>query len=168
MTALPSVFVSHGAPNLVLQEAPARHFLESLGTTLPRPRAILAVTAHWETAAARAGSAAHPATVHDFGRFDDRLFELRYPAPGEPALAARAAHLVAAAGIASGIDPQEGLDHGVWVPLMLMYPHADIPVIPFSVQPHLGPAHHLAVGRALAPLRDEACSCSGPAASPMT
>ncbi len=153
--AMPSVFVSHGAPNLVLQEAPARRFLEELGHRLPRPRAILAVTAHWETATASAGAAPHPATIHDFSRFDDRLFQMHYPAPGDPALAERASDLLCAAGIASAVDPRRGLDHGVWVPLMLMYPGADIPVVPFSVQSHLGPAHHLQVGRALAPLREE-------------
>jgi 4,5-DOPA dioxygenase extradiol len=155
MTALPSVFVSHGAPNLVLQDAPARHFLEHLGTTLPRPRAIIAVTAHWETEVATAGAAPTPETVHDFGRFDDRLFQIRYPAAGDPALAERASDLLATAGLASRVDPRHGLDHGVWVPLLLMYADADIAVVPFSVQPHLGPAHHLAVGRALAPLRDD-------------
>ena len=153
--ALPSLFVSHGAPNLVLQEAPARRFLEALGQRLPRPRAILVATAHWETEAAQAGGAAQPATVHDFGRFDDRLFQMRYPAPGDPALATRAAHLLAEAGLASAVDPRHGLDHGVWVPLLLMYPDADIPVVPFSVQPEMGPAHHYRVGQALAPLRHD-------------
>lgn len=152
---MPSVFVSHGAPNLILQEAPARRFLEQLGTTLPRPRAILAVSAHYETDLPTAGAASSPATIHDFGRFDDRLFQIRYPAPGDPALAKHATDLLAQAGLPSRIDPSHGLDHGVWIPLMLMYPQAEIPVIPFSVQPHLGPAHHLAVGRALAPLRHE-------------
>lgn len=155
MSRLPSVFVSHGAPTLVLQDAPARHFLEALGPALPRPRAILAVTAHWETDEPRAGGAAHPATIHDFGRFDDRLFDMRYPARGDPALALRAATLLHDAGLPGDVDPRHGLDHGVWVPLMLMYPAADIPVVPFAVQPHRGAAHHFAVGQALAPLRDE-------------
>lgn len=152
---LPSVFVSHGAPNLILQDAPARAFLESLGTRLPRPRAIITVTAHWETPEPQAGAAAHPATIHDFGRFDDRLFQIQYPAPGDPALAARATSLLAEAGLASTTDAVRGLDHGVWVPLLLMYPGADIPVVPFSVQPSRGPEHHVQVGRALAPLRED-------------
>lgn len=152
---LPSVFVSHGAPTLVLQDAPARHFLAALGQRLPRPRAILCVTAHWETGHPAAGGAAHPETIHDFGRFDDRLFQIRYGAPGDPMLAARAVEMVNKAGLDGAVSPAHGLDHGVWVPLMLMYPDADIPVVPFSVQPHLGPAHHLKIGQALAGLRDE-------------
>lgn len=155
MAPMPSVFVSHGAPNLVLQQAPARHFLEALGQSLPRPRAILAVTAHWETAAPAVGAAPQPATVHDFGRFDDRLFEMRYPAHGDPALATEVATLLHEAGLPVATDNTRGLDHGIWVPLMLMYPAADIPVVPFSVQPDLGPAHHLQVGRALAGLREQ-------------
>jgi 4,5-DOPA dioxygenase extradiol len=152
---MPSVFVSHGAPNLVLHEAPARRFLEALGRSLPRPRAILVVTAHWESEEAQAGGAIAPSTIHDFGRFDDRLFQMRYSAPGDPALAAQAVALLHQTGLPAAIDPRHGLDHGVWVPLMLMFPEADIPVVPFSVQPHLGAAHSYRVGRALAPLRDE-------------
>lgn len=152
---LPTIFVSHGAPTLALQDVPARRFLEQLGATLPRPRAIVAVTAHWETASACVGAAFHPATVHDFGRFDDRLFDISYPAPGDPALAGRVAGLLREAGLGDSADPGRGLDHGVWVPLLLMYPAADIPVVPVSIQPDAGPAHHLALGHALAPLRDD-------------
>ena len=152
---LPTVFVSHGAPNLVLQDAPARRFLEALGAALPRPRAILVVTAHWETDEPRAGSDPHPTTIHDFGRFDDRLFDIVYPASGDPALAARAVHLLDQAGIANAANVSHGLDHGVWVPLLLMYPGADIPVVPFSVQPHRGPAYHHQIGQALASLRGD-------------
>ena len=150
---LPTVFVSHGAPNLVLQDAPARHFLEALGAGLPRPRAVVAVTAHWETPRTTVGAAARPDTIHDFGRFDDRLFAMRYPAPGDPALADRVSDLLCDSGLPSDVDRKRGLDHGVWVPLLLMYPNADIPVVPVSVQPSCGPAHHLQVGRALATLR---------------
>lgn len=152
---LPAIFVSHGAPTLVLEDAPARRFLADLGQALPRPRAVAAVTAHWETRQPSAGGAARPATIHDFGRFDDRLFQLRYPAPGDPDLADRVSDLLCDAGLPSAVDPGRGLDHGVWVPLMLMYPEANIPVVPVSVQPACGPAHHLQVGRALAALREE-------------
>ena len=152
---LPSLFVSHGAPTLALQDVPARHFLEGLASTMERPRAIVVATAHWETTPTAVGAAAHPATVHDFGRFDDRLFAMRYPAPGDPALAERVTDLLCEAGLGSRVDAARGLDHGVWVPLTLMYPGADIPVVPISVQPACGPAHHLQVGRALAPLRAE-------------
>lgn len=152
---LPTLFVSHGAPTLALQDAPARRFLQDLGAALPRPRAIVVATAHWETAQPRVGAAPHPATVHDFGRFDPRLFEMRYEAPGAPDLAEQVSDLLRAAGFASEADAGQGLDHGAWVPLSLMYPGADVPVVPLSVQPRSGPAHHWQVGRALASLRAE-------------
>jgi 4,5-DOPA dioxygenase extradiol len=150
---LPTIFVSHGAPTLALQDVPARHFLEHLGQTLERPRAIVAVSAHWETRQASVGGAAQPKTIYDFGRFDDRLFQMRYPAPGDPALADEISDLICDAGLESRVDPARGYDHGIWVPLTLMYPNADIPVVPVSVQPGYGPAHHLALGRAMASLR---------------
>ncbi len=152
---LPTIFVSHGAPTLALQDVPARHFLEGLGASMPRPRAIVAVSAHWETRQPSAGAAMEPGTIHDFGRFDDRLFQMRYPAPGDPALAERVSGLLREAGLNSVVDPSRGLDHGVWVPLLLMYPDPSIPVVPVSIQPEYGTAHHLKVGRALASLRNE-------------
>lgn len=152
---LPTIFVSHGAPTLALQDVPARRFLDGLGTGLPRPRAVAAVTAHWETPHPSVGGALRPETVHDFGRFDDRLFALRYPAPGDPALADQVSDLLCGAGLASEVDRTRGLDHGIWVPLLLMYRDADVPVVPISVQPGCGPAHHLQVGRALAALREQ-------------
>ena len=155
MDQIAPVFVSHGAPTLALRDAPARRFLVGLGPAIGRPRAIVAVTAHWETQRVAVGGAARPRTIHDFGRFDDALFDLRYEAPGDPALAERISDLLCDAGIPSGVEPMRGLDHGVWVPLRLMFPDADIPVVPLSVQPAHGPAHHLQVGRALAPLTRE-------------
>jgi 4,5-DOPA dioxygenase extradiol len=152
---LPSLFVSHGAPTLILENGPACDFLRGLGGTLPRPKAVLAVSAHWETARPTLGATPRPETIHDFFGFPDALYRMRYAAPGAPELARRAADLLAARGIATATDPERGLDHGAWVPLMLMYPGADIPVLQLSIQPQLGPAHHIAVGRALAPLRDE-------------
>ncbi len=152
---LPSLFLSHGAPTLPLTDTPARAFLQHLGATLERPKAILVVSAHWETAAPMVSAADRNDTIHDFGGFPRALYEMRYPAPGSPSVAARVADLLRAAGLDCGIDRRRGLDHGAWVPLMLMYPQADIPVLQLSVQPHLGPEHHLRLGRALAPLRQE-------------
>ncbi len=151
--ALPVVFVSHGSPMLVFEAIPARDFLSGLAATLPRPEAILCVSAHWETASPAVSGVERPETIHDFYGFPPELYRLRYPAPGAPALAERVRATLAEAGIACTIDPARGLDHGAWNPLTLVYPEADIPVAQLSIQPQLGPAHHLALGQALAPLR---------------
>ena len=149
----PSLFVSHGAPTILIEESPARDFLSGLGNALAKPQAILIVSAHWEAAAPTLNAVEANATIHDFGGFPAPLYELQYPAPGSPALAEKAAGLLQQAGLPARIDKGRGLDHGAWVPLMLAYPDAGIPVVQLSVQPHLGPAHHLAMGRALEPLR---------------
>lgn len=152
---LPSLFLSHGAPTLPLTDTPARTFLQQLGHTLECPKAILVISAHWETAIPTVNAVDSNETIHDFGGFPRALYDLRYPAPGSPTIAARVADQLRAAGFDCNIDKRRGLDHGAWVPLLLMYPKADIPVLQLSVQPHLGTEHHLRVGRALAPLRDE-------------
>ncbi|MBI3453467.1 MAG: dioxygenase [Rhodospirillales bacterium] len=156
MTArFPTVFVSHGAPTLIGEEVPARDFLAGLGGAFGRPKEILVASAHWETAKPTFGTVEKPETIHDFYGFPDELYRLRYPAPGAPGLAGRAIEMLQSTGLAASRDDQRGLDHGAWVPLMLMYPGADIPATQISLQHPLGPAHHLAVGRALAGLRDE-------------
>ena len=152
---LPAIFVSHGAPTLIGEAVPARDFLTALGRNLPRPKAILAVSAHWETPAPRVTTAPRPETIHDFHGFPEELYSLRYPAPGAPEAALRAVELLSAAGFSAATDATRGLDHGAWVPLRLAYPDADVPVAQLSIQPSRGPAHHLAMGRALAPLRGE-------------
>jgi 4,5-DOPA dioxygenase extradiol len=152
---MPSLFLSHGAPTLLLTDTPARTFLSQLGGMLARPKAILVISAHWETPMPMVNAVESNETIHDFGGFPRALYEMRYPAPGSPPLAARISGLLRAVGLDCNSDRRRGLDHGAWVPLRLMYPHADIPVLELSVQPHLGPAHHLRVGRALASLRQE-------------
>jgi 4,5-DOPA dioxygenase extradiol len=152
---LPSLFVSHGSPMLALTPSSARDFLASLGSDLPRPKAILIVSAHWDTERPAVSAVAVHDTIHDFYGFPPPLYALRYPAPGAPALADRAAGLLAGVGLACDIDRDRGLDHGGWVPLLLMYPAHDIPVVGLSVQSGLGPRHHRLVGEALAPLRAE-------------
>lgn len=152
---MPSLFLSHGAPTLPVTETPARAFLSRLGSELDRPDAILVVSAHWETAAPTLNAVEWNDTIHDFYGFPRPLYDMRYPAPGAPALAARIATLLHDGGLACDIDLQRGLDHGAWVPLSLIYPAADIPVLQLSVQPNLGPAHHLHIGRTLAPLRND-------------
>ena len=145
---LPSLFVSHGAPSLPFDDVPARDFLRGLGRQIGKPRAILVVSAHWDTPAPQANSVTRNDTIHDFGGFAPALYDLRYPAPGDPALAGQVAALTGGT-----LDTTRGLDHGAWVPLMLMYPDADVPVLQLSVQSHLGAAHHIALGRKLAGLR---------------
>jgi 4,5-DOPA dioxygenase extradiol len=152
---LPSLFLSHGAPTLPITDTPARTFLQQLGHTFERPKAILVISAHWETAVPTVNAVDSNETIHDFGGFPRALYDLRYPAPGSPTFAARVAERLRAGGFDCNVDRRRGLDHGAWVPLSLVYPQADIPVLQLSVQPHLGPEHHLRVGRALAPLRDE-------------
>jgi len=148
--SMPTLFVSHGSPMLYLeQDLPARAFLASLGTHVPRPKAILAVSAHWNTERPAVSTAVRPETIHDFYGFPEPLYRMRYDAPGAPELAQRVATL-------TGAQPAEyGLDHGAWVPALLGWPEADIPILQLSVQPYMTPAHHIALGRKLAPLREE-------------
>jgi 4,5-DOPA dioxygenase extradiol len=141
---------------LALQDSPARRFLQGLGKSIGHPKAIVVVSAHWETRGGPAVSLArNPDTIHDFGGFPRALFEIQYPAPGAPEAARRAATLLEAGGIATGFSQERGLDHGAWVPLTLMYPDADIPVTQLSVVHGAGPADHERLGRALAALRNE-------------
>lgn len=155
MNRLPALFVSHGAPTLALEPGPTRGFLAQLGFGFDRPRAILSISAHWETAVPAISRAVRPETIHDFYGFPEALYAMRYPAPGAPELAVRAAQLLTVSGFNAATNEERGLDHGAWVPLMLMYPQADIPVTQLAVQSALGPEHHWRMGEALRPLRDE-------------
>ena len=152
---MPIVFVSHGAPTLATDRGRTPDFLRELGHALPHPRAILCVSAHWETPQPMLTGSAAPPTIHDFMGFPQELYALQYPAPGDPALALRAQALLNAAGLNAAVHPQRGLDHGAWVPLLLTYPQADIPVVQLSVQPQRDPAYHFALGQAVRPLREE-------------
>lgn len=155
MNELPTLFVSHGAPTLALEPDITGPKLRSLASELPRPRAILVISAHWDTTAPRLGAAAQQKLIYDFSGFPEALYRIRYPAPGALELAHRAKALLAEAGFPAELDAARGLDHGAWVPLLFMYPEATVPVTQLSVQSHLGPAHHLRVGAALRPLRGE-------------
>ena len=154
MPTLPSLFISHGAPDILVRDIPANRFLRGLGRALPRPRAIVIATAHWTTSEVAVGCAARPDTIHDFSGFGPELSSQHYGAPGDPGLAEEIRVALTRAGLAA-TTVERGLDHGVWVPLALMYPEADIPVVPISVQPRRSGAHHLAVGATLAALRRE-------------
>ena len=163
MTRPPSLFISHGSPMILLDDCPARHFMREFGESLDRPAAILMISAHWETALPAVATTGRPETVHDFYGFPDEMYRFHYRVPGAPDLAARAGACLTGAGLAVVEDPDRGLDHGAWVPLRYMFPDADIPVAQVSIQSHFGPRHHLELGRALAPLRDEniLILCSG-------
>ena len=151
---MPSLFISHGSPMLALEDAPTTRFLRGLAATLPRPRAIVVASAHWETDEPMATGAAYPETIHDFQGFPKELYALRYPVAGEPLLAKRVQSLLADAGFKAGVDSMRGLDHGAWNPLLLMYPEVNIPVVELSVQPMRDARWHYLVGQALAPLRN--------------
>lgn len=155
MSPLPSLYISHGSPMTAIQPRRVGERLAELARELPRPKAIVIATAHWLARQPHVGGAMRPETIHDFYGFPQALFDIQYPAKGEPALAARVTEMLDKAGLPTTLDPTQGLDHGAWVPLRLLYPEADIPVVPLSIQPQLGPAHQYAVGRALAPLRNE-------------
>ena len=152
---LPSIFVSHGSPMHALDPGAVGVAWRALAQALPRPRAILAVSAHWDTDQPALTGAANPETIHDFYGFPEPLYRLRYPAPGSGDLAGHARSLLADVGIAAAIDGQRGLDHGAWSILLHMFPAAEIPVVQLSLQTALGPRHHYQVGRALAPLAAE-------------
>ena len=149
----PTVFVSHGSPTVAVEDTPAHRFLAGFGRRLGRPRAILCISAHWETAEPQLTGSPAPPTIHDFYGFPPPLYELRYPAPGDPALAEEIAGMLRESGLSASVDPERGLDHGAWIPLLLMYPEADVPVLQLSVQTARGPEHHWKLGEVLAPLR---------------
>jgi 4,5-DOPA dioxygenase extradiol len=138
-----------------LQPGPAGEAWQALGRRLPRPRAILIASAHWETNLPMLTGSPKPETIHDFYNFPEPLYRLRYPAPGAPDVAQRAQAVLKAAGFTAAIDGCRGLDHGAWTPLLYAYPQHDVPVVQISIQPALGPRHHLQVGKALGGLSKE-------------
>lgn len=148
MNFIPPLFISHGSPMLLLQPGRAGPAWQALAQELPRPRAILAVSAHWTTHAPAVSAAAQPETIHDFYGFPQPLYELVYRPPGAPELAAEIAALV----LDIHIDALRGLDHGAWSPLRTMYPAADIPVIQLAVMPQASAAAHYQLGQLLQPL----------------
>ena len=150
---LPTLFLSHGSPMHALQPGAVRAVWEGLARDLPRPKAILIASAHWETDVPEVTGTARPETIHDFYGFPKPLYEIQYPAKGDPELASHALALLR--DFRATADPVRGLDHGAWSPLLYMYPKADVPVVQLAVQTELGPKHHLAMGRALAPLAEE-------------
>ncbi|HFQ15840.1 MAG TPA: dioxygenase [Rhodobacteraceae bacterium] len=151
----PALFLSHGAPTLLIEDSPAHDFLANLGQSLERPRAIVVCSAHYEAPAPRASSAARPATIHDFRGFPEELHRFQYPVPGAPGLARDIARRLQQAGFAAETEPARGLDHGIWNPLALIWPEPDIPVVALSITPFETPDYHYRMGKALAGLRQD-------------
>ncbi|WP_076070239.1 DODA-type extradiol aromatic ring-opening family dioxygenase [Sphingomonas montana] len=160
----PTFFINHGGgPCFFLEPGPIRDTWRELETYLrgfiaglaEQPRAILAVSGHWEERVPTVNAAAHPPLLFDYGGFPDHTYRLTWPAPGALSVAARVHELLSVAGIAIGKETARGWDHGIFVPFKVMVPGADIPLVQLSLQHGLDPAGHLAIGRALRPLRDE-------------
>jgi aromatic ring-opening dioxygenase catalytic subunit (LigB family) len=153
-TRAPALFVGHGSPMNAIEDTPSTRGWAKIARAFPKPRAIVAISAHWVTEGVRVMSNARPKTIHDFGRgFPQALFEVEYPAPGDPALARRITELLSPFG--AGLDESWGLDHGAWSVLVHMYPGADIPIVQVSLDARRAPEEHYAIARALAPLRDD-------------
>lgn len=155
MATMPSLFVSHGSPMFALEPGLAGAQLRALGQALGKPRAIVVVSPHWMTPGVEITATDRPETVHDFGGFPRPLYALQYPAPGSPELAVRVQQQLQSQGLAAGLDARRGLDHGAWVPLLHLYPDADVPVIQVSLPFDTEEAKAFALGQALAPLAQE-------------
>jgi 4,5-DOPA dioxygenase extradiol len=153
--AMPVVFFGHGSPMIALETNATSQAWEAIAAGIPRPRAILSVSAHWETGVTAVTAMERPRTIHDFGAsFPRALFEMQYPAPGDPALAQRIVDLLAPTRVVMDTS-QWGLDHGTWSVLVKTYPKADIPVVQLGLDVNLKAAERFDIGRRLAPLRDE-------------
>lgn len=155
MSTMPTLFISHGGPNIVTDESAARDYLETLSERIERPTAIVIVSAHFETDGVSVVTDPAPGMIYDFGGFAPELYEMVYPAPGDTALAERVFSLLDEAGLAPSRMEKRGYDHGTWTPLKLAFPEADIPVVQVSVDPNRDAPWHYALGRALSPLREE-------------
>jgi 4,5-DOPA dioxygenase extradiol len=153
--SLPTLFISHGAPTLPIENVPAKEFLSELGHRFHEEKSILCISAHWATTSPAVNAVEEPQTIHDFYGFPPELYRIEYPAHGLPELAHRVAGLLEDAGMSCDIDGRRGQDHGAWVPMLLMYPEAHVPVAQLSIQANLDPAEHFALGQAIAVLRHE-------------
>lgn len=155
MKTLPSLFVSHGAPTFALDTGLAGQGLAELGRKLEQPKAILVVSPHWITRGVEVGTAIRPETIHDFGGFDPALYDINYPVSGHPKIAAKALELLSRAGWPATANQHRGLDHGAWVPLLHLFPEADVPVFQVSMPLGLDADSAFQLGRALSPLANE-------------
>ena len=150
----PVVFIGHGSPMNAIEDNEWSRAWRALGERLPRPRAILCISAHWTTPGVLLGAAEKPRTIHDFGGFPPALYQVQYPAPGDPALAARVASMLDPV-LAPQLDAHYGLDHGAWQVLRHLFPQADVPVVQLSLDLLRPGPQHFAIGRMLGALRNE-------------
>ncbi|MGP5519736.1 MULTISPECIES: DODA-type extradiol aromatic ring-opening family dioxygenase [Psychrobacter] len=155
MAKLPALFISHGAPTLALEQSATTSALARIGQNLPKPRAIVIMSAHWQSAKLEISSNPQPKTWHDFSGFAPELYEIQYPAAGQPALAESLAHQLTARGITCSVNPVRACDHGVWAPLKHLYPQADVPTVQVSLPQHYDSVACYQLGAQLARLRDE-------------
>jgi 4,5-DOPA dioxygenase extradiol len=155
MQTFPTLFLSHGAPTMAIDPGATGALFGRLGQQLGKPRAIVMVSAHHMTIAPEVGMAPRPETIYDFSGFPPALYQIKYPAHGAIEVGKRILELLDDAGIGARANPQRGLDHGAWSPLLHMYPAADVPVVPLSIQPRMDARYHFAMGRAIATLRSE-------------
>jgi 4,5-DOPA dioxygenase extradiol len=153
---MPAVFISHGSPMVAVERDGYTEALRRMGESLPAPKAIVVISAHWESRApVRVGTSERPPLIYDFGGFPPELYTLKYPAPGHPGIAKDIVQRLNKAGIAAVEDAARGLDHGAWVPLRHAYPEATVPVVEVTLPMPRTPQDLLAIGRALAPLQDQ-------------
>lgn len=154
MPRLPSLFIGHGSPMIALEDNEVTRCWSGIAREIERPRAILAVSAHWLTRGTAVTAMRQPRTIHDFGAFPQALFDVQYPARGSPELADEVRDLLGTIRVDVAMDAEWGLDHGTWSVLVHMFPDADIPVVQLGMDVAASPAQHFAIGRALRPLRD--------------
>nr|WP_263326652.1 class III extradiol ring-cleavage dioxygenase [Neobacillus sp. Marseille-Q6967] len=150
---LPSFFIAHGAPLLAIENNEYTQFLNQLGQDLPRPKAIVLFSAHWESQTQKISEVAQYETIYDFGGFDPELYTIKYPALGDQGLSQEIKNLFTSNGIPFQVETERGLDHGAWVVLRMLYPNADVPVIAMSVNPRLTPEEQYKIGKSLSVLR---------------
>ena len=153
--SLPTVFISHGPPTLLFENIPAREFLKDLGKTYRNVDAVLCISAHWMTSKPIVNAVEENDTIHDFYGFPPELYQLEYPASGSPKLAQRTADLINNSGLSCEVDNTRGLDHGAWVPAMLMFPNLEVPILQLSIQQNMNPEAHHELGKAIGSLRHE-------------
>ena len=152
-TRMPALFIGHGSPMLAIESNPFTPRWHQAAQKIPRPRAVVCISAHWESEDSADTAAAEPGLIYDFYGFPPALYQVQYPVAGSPALAAQLAQVLDDAGLRQ--DGQRGLDHGTWAVLKHMYPQADVPVVQLSLNRNLSPQQHIALARGLQPLRDE-------------